>query len=426
MHLINKPAHARAVKHARRWCLKGTRGYTRPVDVLIVGAGIFGVTAALELHARGHRVRVIDPGPVPHPLAASTDLSKAVRLEYGADRDYVEMAEAALDGWRRWNHELGATLYHETGVLFLRQTALAPGGFEADSFEVLHARGHAIERMTSSAVRARFPAWNAERYPAGTFSAAGGWVESGRALARLTAEARARGIAVDEGRTFARLLEQGSRVAGAATAEGEECRADRVVVAAGSWTPHVLPFTADWFRSNGMPVFHLKPDDPSLFAPERFPVFGADISTTGYYGFPIHPESGVVKIANHGVGRALHPHSPERAVTAADTAALRAFLAGTFPALAAAPIVYTRVCLYCDTWDGHFWIAPDPAREGLLLATGGSGHAYKFAPVLGALTADAVEGRANPRLQKFRWRPDSRPPRSDEAARRQSGGASSS
>jgi sarcosine oxidase / L-pipecolate oxidase len=70
--------------------------------------------------------------------------------------------------------------------------------------------------------------------------------------------------------------------------------------------------------------------------------------------------------------------------------------------------------VYCDSWDGHFWIAPDPARQGLVLATGGSGHAYKFAPLLGDLIADAVGGRVQPR---FRWRPEIRPPRTEEAAR---------
>ncbi len=389
------------------------------MNVLIVGAGIFGVTAALELSCRGHRVRVIDPGPLPHPLAASTDLSKVVRLEYGADADDTALAEESLDGWRRWNRELGP-LYHETGVLFLKQRALRPGDFEHDSFEVLRARGHAVERMTPASVRARFPAWNAERYPDGTLSAEGGWVESGRVVMRLAAELRARGVVVEEGRALARLDEHGARVTGAIADDGAAIAADHVVVAAGSWTPHLLPWTAGWFRSSGLPVFHLRPADPSLFAAERFPVFGADISDTGYYGFPIHFESKVVKIANHGIGRALHPTSPERVVTDGDIARLRAFLADTFPALQDAPIVYSRVCLYCDTWDGHFWIANDPERANLTLATGGSGHAFKFAPALGALTADAVERRANRRLEKFRWRPDARPPRSDEAARHQS------
>ncbi len=52
---------------------------TQLADFLIVGAGIYGVTAALELRSRGHRVSLIDPGPIPHPLAASTDISKVVR-----------------------------------------------------------------------------------------------------------------------------------------------------------------------------------------------------------------------------------------------------------------------------------------------------------------------------------------------------------
>ncbi len=56
-----------------------------PSSVLIVGAGVFGLTAALELRARGWRVSVIDPGPVPTPAAASTDISKVVRMDYGAD-----------------------------------------------------------------------------------------------------------------------------------------------------------------------------------------------------------------------------------------------------------------------------------------------------------------------------------------------------
>ena len=47
--------------------------------VIVVGAGINGVTAAIELKKRGHEVVLVDPGPLPHPLAASTDISKAVR-----------------------------------------------------------------------------------------------------------------------------------------------------------------------------------------------------------------------------------------------------------------------------------------------------------------------------------------------------------
>jgi glycine/D-amino acid oxidase-like deaminating enzyme len=382
------------------------------MNVVIVGAGIFGVTAALELRRRGRAVQLVDPGPVPHPLAASTDLSKAVRLEYGADEGYTALGERALDGWRRWNQDLGEELFHETGVLFLRRTPATPGTFEGDSLSVLTRRGHRPERMSSAQIRARFPAWNSERYVDGLFHAVGGWVESGRVVARLVERARSAGVVVREGASLSRVDDDG-----VVLTDGTRLAADRVVVAAGSWTPHLLPFAAGWFRSTGMPVFHLQPLDPTLFEAARFPVFGADISSTGYYGFPLHPTAGVVKIANHGPGRAMHPSSPDRVVTDEEIGALRAFLADTFPSLAAAPLVAMRVCVYCDTWDGHFWIAPDPQRGRLVLATGGSGHAYKFAPLLGGWIADAVEGSVQ---EKFRWRPEVRPPRSDEAARHQS------
>jgi glycine/D-amino acid oxidase-like deaminating enzyme len=382
------------------------------MEVVVLGAGIFGVTAALELARRGHRVALADPGPIPHPLAASTDISKAVRLEYGADAWYTEAGERAIEGWREWNARL-APLYHETGTLYLRRSPAIAGTFEGDSIATLRARGHQPERMSREIVRARFPAWNAERYPDGSFLPVGGWAESGRMVARLVDEARAAGVTLHEGFALARLDERGSRVSGALASDGRLLAGERVIAALGSWTGHALPFAAGWLRSTGMPVFHLRPADPSLFEAVRFPVFGADISSTGWYGFPLHP-SGVVKIANHGPGRAMHPSSADRVVTDGEIAALRAFLADTFPALAEAPIVATRVCVYSDTWDGHFWIAPDPAREGLVIAAGGSGHAFKFAPLTGGWIADAVEGKV---IDRFRHRPDVRPAISEEAAR---------
>ena len=113
------------------------------------------------------------------------------------------------------------------------------------------------------------------------------------------------------------------------------------------------------------------------------------------------------------------PISAERFVTAEETRQLREFLAATFPLLQDAPIVYTRICLYCDSRDGHFWIARDPDRPGVVVATGDSGHAFKFAPVLGSLIADVVEDRGHPLEARFAWRPGLYPARWEEATRSQ-------
>jgi glycine/D-amino acid oxidase-like deaminating enzyme len=151
-------------------------------------------------------------------------------------------------------------------------------------------------------------------------------------------------------------------------------------------------------------VFHLLPGDPEHFSPPHFVVFGADSSRTGWYGFPAHPDNGVVKIANHGPGWPVDPARDPRTVNDSHVRALREFLAGTFPELADAPVVYTRCCLYCDTPDEHFWISRHPQNPALTVAAGDSGHAFKFAPVLGKIIADAVEGRSNATGDRFHWR----------------------
>jgi len=384
--------------------------------VIVVGAGVNGATAAIELKKRGHKVILVNPGPLPHPLAASTDISKAVRAAYGADEEYTELAERSIKLWREWNKAFGVELYHEIGVMFVRQQQMEPGDFEYESFKILEQRGHKIERMNSTQLWKQFPAWNPELYQDGVLELEAGYVESSLVVATLIERGKSLGIELHQGARFSELDEGDDCVKGVVLDSGQRIPADVVVVAVGAWTPYVLPFIQKFFRATGQPVFHLKPRQPELFAPERFPVFGADISMTGYYGFPLSRE-GVVKIANHGPGREMSPESSKRAVTPQEEQNLREFLSSTFPALADAPIIYTRICLYCDTNDGHFWIARDPERGGLIVATGDSGHGFKFAPVLGEIIADAVEGKSNPLLQKFRWRPEIHAGAQKEAAR---------
>jgi glycine/D-amino acid oxidase-like deaminating enzyme len=404
--------------------------------VVVVGAGINGVVAAIELRQRGHDVVLVDPGPLPHPRAASTDISKVVRATYGDDEEYTELAERSREIWRQWNIEFGVELYHEVGFLCMRQRPMQPGDFEYESLRLLERRGHRIERVNSNDLRRRFPAWNAELYPDGLFDLEAGYAESGRVVAVLIERAKSLGVQLREGTKFQALDETAGNVKGIVLEEVSQVaqrdpsvraglafslgmtrlEADAVVMAVGAWTQYALPFTRNFFRASGQPVFHLKPSQPELFAPERFPIFGADISTTGYYGFPLNRD-GVVKTANHGPGREMSPDSVDRAVTKEEEKSLREFLAGSFPVLADAPIVFTRICFYCDTHDGHFWIAPDPERAGLVIAAGDCGHGFKFAPVLGGIIADAVEGKPNPLLEKFRWRPEVKAGVTKEAAR---------
>ena len=372
-----------------------------PKDVIIVGAGVFGVSAALELVRRGHAVTLVDPGPLPHPDASSTDISKMVRPDYGADYFYSRFALECITQWRKWNSEIGRPLYHETGFLVLAGGEMRPGGFEHDSREALLRLGHEVDRIGGGELHRLFPAWSADQYPDGYFNPQAGWAESRNVVSWLLAEALRSGVLVRE-TSMSRLLENGSRISGIVTGEGHELHASTVLVAAGAWTPTLLPWLEPALECVGQPVYHFLPADPEPYRGERFPPWAADIANTGWYGFPAQP-NGVVKIANHGSGVRVDPRGDKVVPPDSDEHFL-SFVGTTFPGLGESPIVKRRLCLYCDSWDGDLWIDWDPNREGLLVAAGGSGHGFKFAPGLGGLIADKVEGRENPWADRFRWR----------------------
>ena len=375
---------------------------TSSPSAAVVGAGVCGTATALALRNRGFRVSLFDPGPLPHPDAASTDTSKVVRMDYGSDELYTELMELAFPTWDEWNRDWPEPLYHEDGFLLMSRRPMRPGDFENDSYETLTRRGHTVERIDREALRRRFPAWRTDLYPDGYWNPRAGWAESSRVVARLVDLSEAAGVELHEGARFQRLLESGSRVTGVVTADGAEHRADHVVLAAGAWVPQLLPYLSDVMWATGQPVFHFAPADPGPFQAPNFSVWSADIATTGWYGFPALPD-GTIKIGNHGPGVRVDPAAPRR-VADGEEERFREFLRGTFPGAADAPVAQTRLCLYCDTFDGDYWIDHDPDRPGLVVAAGDSGHSFKFAPLLGELVADVLERRPNRFAQRFAWR----------------------
>ena len=195
--------------------------------------------------------------------------------------DYTALAERSIKLWRNWNEEFGTNLYHEVGVMFVRRAKMEPGDFEHESLKLLEIRSK-VARMDTPQLWKRFPAWRPELYRDGVLEIEAGYAESGRAVAMLIDRAKSNGVELRERVTFSQLDERGDRVTGGGIMldDGQRIAADFVVMAVGAWTPYLLPFTKKFFRATGQPVFHLKPSEPQLFAPERFPVFGADITTT--------------------------------------------------------------------------------------------------------------------------------------------------
>ena len=370
--------------------------------VNIVGGGVFGLSAGLEFLDRGYDVRIFEQGRIPHEEAASTDITKMVRADYGSDRIYTELMVDTFEKWESWNRSFKKPLYHEVGFLLLTKNKIEKGDFEYESLSTFSDFEFPVVRLNEDILQSSFPSWNSELYTDGYYNRKGGWVESGNVLEELSEWIKKRGGRIYEQEGFGSFIEQGSRVIGIRTERQEDHMADYTIIAAGSWTPFIFPELSELIWPSRQPVFHLRVENGDLFEADKFPGWAADISKTGWYGFPIQP-GGILKIANHGLGLNEHP-SADIQMPEVYKNALKEFLEESFPQLIDSPVVKTRLCTYCDTFDNDFLIDYYPDRPGLLIATGGSGHGFKFAPVLGSIIADVLENKPNKYKQKFQWR----------------------
>jgi glycine/D-amino acid oxidase-like deaminating enzyme len=373
-----------------------------PLNIVVVGAGIFGVTAADVLARRGHRVTVLERGDVPDPRAASTAVGRIVRMEAGRDTQLAHLAELCLTEWEHSASWLGEPVYHADGFLVLSRRATNPGGFLHESMRALERMGRSIRRLDRAGLARSFPAWARADLSDGYYNPRGGWVEAAAALAAWMRRAVGAGVRLREGATVTGLWERGGAVRGVCLENGECLAADRVIVTAGAETARLLPWTSSRLSSVGQPIFHLAPADVEPFGSRHFPPWAVDVGETGWYGLPVN-RRGVVEIAHHGEGASLNDDDPTT-VPAAFVDRLRAFLASHLPALVDAPIAARRLCRTTDTPDGDFLIDADPEHPGLVVSTGGGGHGFKFAPLLGPIVADVVDGRPNPWRERFAWR----------------------
>ncbi|KAI8619916.1 FAD dependent oxidoreductase [Chytriomyces sp. MP71] len=392
-------------------------------QVVVVGGGVFGVSAALSLRQRGYAVTLLDRLPLPAEDAATTDISKVVRADYADGHLYQRLALASMRVFReRWNADaerrLGRALYIQCGCLFATRAG-DMSAFERQSMEALARDGVLVQRVGPSEVAEWMGPAFAHEFPYGYFNKTAGYAFSGLTLEYMVLLAKEAGVDFITGPAagaFAEYIKDGSKVVGVKTVDGTHHRADRVLVAAGSWTPSLVPQLQGLCSPSAQPVVHFAIKDEKLkqrLQSDRFPVFFADVSDTGIYGFPLNPTTGEVKIAHHGVGFSSSFHEDGRKDPAKTTPTVipkgalnsfRSFVAKAFPELNRLDITRTRVCWYCESWDGNFFIDAVPEIEGLFVATGGSGHGFKFAPVLGDVIADIMEGRATEYRDLFKWR----------------------
>ncbi|HEY7295273.1 MAG TPA: FAD-dependent oxidoreductase, partial [Dehalococcoidia bacterium] len=185
------------------------------------------------------------------------------------------------------------------------------------------------------------------------------------------------------------------------TAAGASIAADRLVLTAGAWAGRLLaalglPLTPErnvlyWFRPR---------QNAESFRSDRLPVFIWEKPLHALYGLPDLRGEGV-KVGFHHSGVAADPDALDRAVSGAETAAIRVALRESVPLLDGEP-VETAVCMYTNTPDEQFVVGLHPRHPQVAIAAGFSGHGFKFAGVMGEILADlALEGRTRHPIALF-------------------------
>jgi len=258
-----------------------------------------------------------------------------------------------------------------------------------------------------------------------------GWACAARGVELLTARVIALGGKVLHGNAVTGLLRREEDSDGPETrrtvtcgvrlADGSSIVASLVIIASGSWTPSTfrdLGHLDEKCISTGQTTAKIQLTEEEAARYRDVPVV-LDFRS-GFYVFP-PTDDNIIKCAHHSSGVVYHPPGntdAERPVSTPRTISshgddglrvprsslrrLRGLLAGIYPELAEKPFAATRLCWYADSPDSDWVIGYYPSDSGLFLATSGSGHAYKFLPVIGLIVSDAIEGRLDPTIaQKF-------------------------
>lgn len=366
-------------------------------DVIVLGLGGMGSATAYHLARRGRRVLGLDRFSPAHDQGSSHGRSRIIREAYWEHPSYVPLVWRAYELWADLEAAHGRQLLQTTGGIVIGppDSDLVRGALDS-------ARTHRLkhEVLDPPAIRRRFPVFAPGDEMIGVFEPRAGvlFVEE-CVLAHLQAASRA----------GAELHHDEPALEWTATTQGVEVRtlrsryqAGHLVIAAGPWAPTALadlalPLVIErqvvaWFR----PVALAEAFDAS-----RCPVHIWRVGGRFYYGIP-QLGDGLVKIAEHALEHPTTADTIRREIAAGEIEALRREFVARYMPAANGEVMASGTCMYTMSPDTHFIIDIHPRHPNVIIATGFSGHGYKFAPVIGEILADlTVEGKTRHDISRF-------------------------
>ncbi|GAA0897460.1 N-methyl-L-tryptophan oxidase [Virgisporangium ochraceum] len=359
-------------------------------DVIVIGLGGMGSAAAYHLAARGRRVLGLERFGPAHDRGSSHGDSRITRQAYFEDPAYVPLLLRAHELWDTLARDSGRDVITLTGGIMIgppASTTVAGSRRIAEQWDLR------LDVLGDADIRRRFPTLTPGPDDIALYEDNAGFVRpeetvrahldlAGRHGADLRFHEPVRRWKTSSGGVEV-VTDKGTYTAG------------HLVICPGAWAPELLADLGVTFTIERQVLYWFAPaGGVEPFRPGRHPIYvWEDAGGTQLYGFPAidGPDDGV-KVAFFRGGRTCTADTIDRVVADTEVAAMAAHLRGRIPDL---PDRFLRAstCMYTNTADEHFVIAPHPAHEHVTVACGFSGHGFKFVPVVGEILADlATEG----------------------------------
>ncbi|MEI9410252.1 NAD(P)/FAD-dependent oxidoreductase [Mesorhizobium salmacidum] len=350
------------------------------MNVIVVGAGIAGLSTAWSLVKAGHAVSIVEQGTIPNPLAASGDHHRIIRRAYRAGTGYGRLITEAYEAWDEMWADLGENHLDARGFVCVSRE---PGDEAEEYREGLEEGNFPFELLEPDAAVKRWPFLEAGSFRYAYFSREGGALHCRGIAAGLANWLRANGANVYE---HSKVTEIDAEAGHIVLESGETMQADRIVVAAGAWVLKLFPELGGELKTFRTALAYVEPPADLKAAWEAAPVI-LDVGgkTDGYM---IPPTRG----AGMKFGSGLHkvPTSDadwNREPVPGEGEAIRNLFSPPIARIEEYKVTEVVTCAYTFTSDEKF-LAHETGK--CLVVSACSGHGYKFGAAVGRRVGKAV------------------------------------
>lgn len=366
-------------------------------DVVIIGGGIMGTSAAFRLAERGLKVTLVEKS---HLAGGTTGKSSAIVRQHYSNEITARMALSSLRVFQNFSEIVGGECgFRPVGFVVLAAAKDAEG--LRANVALQQSIGINTRLLSKEELRELAPGMDDYDSVAAAYEPEGGYADPSLTVSSFGEAARRLGAIIMQETEVIALRMEGDRVCGVVTGKGE-ISAGAVVNAAGPWGARLARMAGIDLPIQPCRVqvsfFQPPPDD----APAPF-VF-ADFENTVYF----RPETGgMTLIGSLDPSEAAHRADPDAYNERVDFEFVEDMgtrLAKRFPCMERSESRGGYAAIYDVTPDWHPVIDEPLPGSRFFVAAGHSGHGFKLGPAVGVMTADLVTGQTTEGLDPSPFR----------------------